>query len=91
MGIININQLNFTKSIGIARKVDHLGRIVLPKELRDSLGLDKNTTIEMYVEDNLIYIKKYCHGCFFCESIKDVVEYKDKTICKSCIYMLKEL
>ncbi len=79
------------KSIGIARRVDHLGRVVVPKELRDSFSLAKDTAIEMYVEDNMIIMKKYYPECFFCESTKDVREYKDKMICKECLENLKEL
>ncbi len=79
------------KPIGIARRVDQLGRVVLPKELRDSHGLEKGELIEMYVEDNVIIMKKYYPECFFCESTKDVEEYKDKLICKECLGNLKEL
>ena len=79
------------KAVGIARKVDQLGRVVLPKELRDSLGIENDDPIEMYPDGNLLYMKKYLPECIFCESTEDIVEYKGKIICKSCICKLKEL
>ena len=47
------------KSVGIVRKVDELGRIVLPAELRNSLGIEKRHPLEIYVEDEYIILKKY--------------------------------
>ena len=79
------------KAVGIARKVDQLGRVVLPKELRDSLEINNGDPIEMYPDGDLLYMKKYLPECIFCESTENVVEYKEKTICMDCISKLKEL
>ncbi len=79
------------KAVGIARKVDQLGRVVLPKELRDSLDMDNGTPIEMYPDGDLLYMKKYLPECIFCENTENVIEYKDKNICLDCIENLKEL
>ena len=47
------------KATGMVRKVDDLGRIVLPKELRTNLGLDIGTPVEFYVDGELVIVKKY--------------------------------
>ncbi len=79
------------KSTGIVRKIDELGRIVLPKELRNTLKIDRRDPMEIYVEDDSIIIRKYEPACMFCGSASDVVTYLDKKICKECIDKLKEL
>jgi len=72
------------KSTGIVRKVDDLGRIVLPKELRDHYGIDVKDPLEIYVEDGNIILSKYEPACIFCGEKRNVVMYKNKTICESC-------
>ena len=72
------------KSTGIVRKVDELGRIVLPIELRRTLGIDIKDSLEIYVEDSKVILKKYEPTCIFCGESNDVVTYADKNICKSC-------
>lgn len=73
------------KSTGIVRKVDELGRIVLPIELRRTLDIDVKDALEIYVEGSQIILKKYESTCVFCGNAKDVVHFKDKNICHSCI------
>lgn len=77
------------KSTGIVRKVDELGRIVLPKELRKMFDIDHKDPIEIYVDGDSIILKKYEPACIFCESATDVVNYMDKRICKECIAKIK--
>lgn len=72
------------KSTGIVRKVDDLGRIVLPKELRDYYGIDVKDPLEIYVEDGSIILSKYEPACIFCGEKRNVVMYKNKTVCESC-------
>lgn len=72
------------KSTGIVRKVDELGRIVIPKELRDYYGIDIKDPLEIYVEDGNIILSKYEPACIFCGEKRNVVNYKNKTICESC-------
>lgn len=79
------------KSTGIVRKIDELGRIVLPKELRNTLKIGHKDAMEIYVEDECIIIKKYEPACIFCGSASDVVTYLDKKLCKDCIEKLKEI
>ena len=73
------------KSIGIVRKVDELGRIVLPKELRTTLDINERDALEIYVDGNTVILKKYEPTCIFCNNIKDVINFKGKNICPSCL------
>mgnify|MGYP004537111097 CR=1 FL=1 len=79
------------KSTGIVRKVDELGRIVLPVELRRQLRIKasknkaESTALEIYVDGDKIVLGKYEPACIFCGEAKEVVNYKGKNICKSCI------
>ena len=73
------------KATGIVRKVDELGRIVVPIELRRSLGIGDRDAVEMFMEENSIIIRKHRPACVFCGSADDTVEYKQKIVCKECI------
>lgn len=73
------------KSTGIVRKVDELGRIVIPIELRRTLGIDVKDALEIYVEDEKIILKKYLPACIFCDSADDVHVIKGKNICAQCL------
>lgn len=76
------------KSTGIVRKVDELGRIVLPIELRRTLDISERDALEIYVDGSAIVLKKYQPACIFCDDARDVTVYKGKNICAKC---LKEL
>jgi transcriptional pleiotropic regulator of transition state genes len=78
------------KSTGIVRKIDGLGRIVLPMELRKTLNIDVKDPLEIYVDGEQIILKKYQPDCLFCGSANDVKNYKGKNICSKCIKELKE-
>ncbi len=79
------------KSTGIVREVDELGRVVIPKEIRNIIGFEKRTPVEILVEGKNIVIKKYTDksACVFCSSKSNLKEYKNKLICKQCIDALK--
>jgi transcriptional pleiotropic regulator of transition state genes len=77
------------KSTGIVRKVDELGRVVLPIELRRTLDIAEKDALEIYVDANSIILKKYEPACIFCSDAKDVVSYKGKNICPNCLKELK--
>ena len=77
------------KSTGIVRKVDELGRIVLPIELRRTLGIDIKDAIEIYVDNSTIVLKKYEPCCIFCGNTADNVLFKEKRVCKDCIEKLQ--
>lgn len=77
------------KSLGIVRRIDQVGRIVLPRELRTLFDLEDNKdAVEIFVEDDKIILKKYEASCIFCGSADDVVTYKNKKVCKACIEKL---
>ncbi len=73
------------KSIGIVRKVDHLGRVVLPKETRDCFGIKDNDPLEFYVDDDKIILKRYLSRCEFCSNTEDLIDFKGRKVCQSCI------
>ena len=78
------------KSTGIIRKIDDLGRIVLPMELRKKLGIDQRDPIEIYVDGDAIILKKHETACIFCGSNKNLIEYKGKHICGDCAKKISE-
>jgi len=78
--------MNEMKSTGIVRKVDELGRIVLPKELRMTLNINEKDPLEIFVdEDGRIVLKKYEPACIFCNSLNDIITFKGHSICRDCM------
>ena len=78
------------KSTGIVRRIDELGRIVLPIELRRTLDIGERETMEIFVEGSSVVLKKYRPTCIFCDSARDVVLFKGKNICTRCLRQLRE-
>ena len=79
------------KATGIVRKVDELGRIVLPIEMRRTLDIAEKDALEIYVEGSSVILKKYRPSCIFCDTAKDIVVYKGKNICPNCLKEIKSL
>ncbi|MBR3133904.1 MAG: AbrB/MazE/SpoVT family DNA-binding domain-containing protein [Clostridia bacterium] len=79
------------KATGILRKIDGLGRIVIPMEIRNKLNISQNDPLEIHVEGNSIVLRKYEPDCTFCGSSRNVVEYKGKNVCEKCIKELNEI
>ena len=79
------------KSTGIVRRVDELGRIVLPAELRRTLDISVKEQMEIFVDGNAVVEKKYAPTCIFCVSAKDVSVFRGKNVCSGCIRSLKGL
>jgi transcriptional pleiotropic regulator of transition state genes len=77
------------KVTGIVRRVDELGRIVLPKELRKTYDIKEKDPIEIFVDEDKIILKKYEPACIFCDNASDVSVYKGKNICKECMDDMK--
>ena len=77
------------KATGIVRKVDELGRIVLPIELRRTLDIAERDPLEIYVEGSAIVLKKYRPTCVFCDSVKDISVYREKNVCARCLRELR--
>lgn len=76
------------KSTGIVRKVDELGRIVLPIELRRTLDIEVKDALEIYVDGSQIILKKYEPACIFCGNAKNVIHFKGKNLCEDCRHEL---
>ena len=79
------------KSTGIIRKVDDLGRIVLPIELRRTLDISERDELEIYMENDQIILKKYEPSCIFCGCDKRLVSYSGKNICRDCVRKMSNL
>lgn len=79
------------KSTGIVRKIDSMGRFVVPIELRNVLGIANTDSIEIFTEDDKIILKKYHPACIFCANADNVTYYKGKLICSECLETLKKL
>lgn len=74
---------------GIVRKIDELGRIVLPMELRKTLDLKVKDSIEISVDKGSIILKKYSPACMFCGKDTKIANFKEKNICLRCLQELK--
>lgn len=78
------------KSTGIVRKIDELGRIVLPMSIRQNLDIKEKDALEIFTDENRIVLQKYEPGCIFCGNADSTIIYENKRICKTCIGKLKE-
>ena len=73
------------KATGIVRRTDYLGRIVIPKEIRRTLEIVEGDPLEIYTEYGQIILKKYEPTCILCGNARDVIDYKGKKFCRSCL------
>lgn len=72
------------KATGIIRKVDELGRVVLPIEMRRILGIEERDAVEICMEDEHIIVRKYENSCIFCGNEENLQEFKGKNVCDDC-------
>ncbi len=72
------------KSTGIVRRVDELGRVVIPIEIRNQFGIAEKDPIEIYVDGSNIVLRKYEESCIFCGNTKNLSEYRGKLVCDKC-------
>jgi transcriptional pleiotropic regulator of transition state genes len=79
------------KSTGVVRKVDELGRIVLPKPLREVMDINEKDSLEIFTDNNRIILQKYHPACEFCNNADNVVYFGEKRICRECIDKIKAL
>ena len=77
------------RSTGIVRKVDELGRIVLPVELRRVMNIQIKDSLEIMTEDDKIILKKYHPACIFCGDARNVTTFKGKLVCVNCLRELQ--
>lgn len=73
------------KSTGIVRRVDELGRIVLPIEIRRTLDINQKDSLEIYVDGKSIVLQKYSSACILCGEAEEIVIFKGKNVCTNCI------
>lgn len=78
------------KSTGIVRKVDELGRIVLPAELRRTLNIAEKDPLEIYVDGDSVILRKHEDRCIFCESKEHILAFQGKHIYLKCLAQLKK-
>lgn len=76
------------KALGVVRKLDSLGRIVLPASLRRSMGLEENTPVEILIDGENVVFKKHVPVCYFCEGKENIIAYQGKNVCVDCITAL---
>lgn len=80
------------KATGIVRKVDELGRIVIPVEIRRIMEIEEKDPLEIFTDDNgMIILRKYGYSCAFCSSENEVKMYQGKNICSKCISKISKL
>lgn len=72
------------KSVGIVRKVDELGRIVIPVELRRKFDIEIKDSMEIYTEEDCIILKKYEPSCIFCGDAKNIFQFNGRNVCPNC-------
>ncbi|MCL2023804.1 MAG: AbrB/MazE/SpoVT family DNA-binding domain-containing protein [Oscillospiraceae bacterium] len=73
------------KSLGIVRKLDDVGRIVVPKELRRLFQIENpNDSVEIFTEEDRIILRKYQPSCIFCKSNSDLFVFSGQKICRDC-------
>jgi len=73
------------KATGVVRKIDILGRVVIPKELRITMGMKDNDPVEFFVADDQVILKKYEPGCIFCGNMDRVNRHKGHNVCTRCM------
>ena len=77
---------------GVTRKVDQLGRIVLPIDLRRKLDIEvEKDSLEIFVDESELYLKKHHPACIFCSGARNIVVFKGKNICRQCIKEIKKI
>ena len=75
---------------GVTRKVDALGRVVLPVEVRRSLGIEVGDLIDVSVEERAVVLRKVDRGCTFCGSVEALREFADRLVCTECAARIGE-
>ena len=78
------------KPVGNIKKVDKLGRILIPVNVRRMLGLSEGSQLEVLTDENSLVLRKYIPQCIFCANDEDLIDYKDSYICKRCLDELNQ-
>ena len=79
------------KYTGICRPVDELGRVVIPKEIRNTLNIKTKDLLEIHIEGDMMILKKNEEKCVLCGGTQELLPYNDKLVCKACAESLKNM
>ena len=79
------------KFTGISRPIDELGRIVIPKEIRNALDMRPKDEIEIYIEDGNMIMRKASPSCAICGKDGELLPFSEKYVCSDCLKKLHEL
>lgn len=79
------------KSTGVVKRIDELGRIVLPKNVRCPMGIETGDNVEIFTDGDKIILKKFQSACIFCDEADDVIFFNEKRVCKACLEKIKAL
>ena len=81
---MQIREIVHVKTAGIVRKVDQLGRIVLPKALRRRYRMDEGELVEILVQGDRIFLEKHYPKCVICAAPGNL-PFKDRFLCEDCL------
>jgi transcriptional pleiotropic regulator of transition state genes len=76
------------RSTGIVRKVDELGRVVIPIELRRNLDIEEKDGLEIFVENDRVILRKYEPACVFCGNFDKIINFMGKNVCNECLTVM---
>jgi len=76
--------------VGEVRRIDKLGRVVIPLEVRRALGIDKGDLLEIYVERGDVVLQKARPACIFCGGGEEIVEFRGRNVCRRCLDLLRQ-
>lgn len=75
---------------GVARRIDHLGRLVIPREYRKVFGIRDGDLLDMTIEGDAVIVRKLQRACVFCDSLDDLGMFKGKLVCAPCLVQLRD-
>jgi transcriptional pleiotropic regulator of transition state genes len=90
VGEKNTKEVGRMADTGIVRRVDDLGRIVIPMELRRTLGINVKDPISISTEGDRIILQKHRDACAICGSEEHTLEVKGRAVCEHCVEEIKE-
>lgn len=76
---------------GMIRKMDNLGRVVIPQELRSALDIQGGDAVELWLENGTLRLRKFAPGCIFCGNSQELAVYEEKYICGVCLRKLRKV
>lgn len=79
------------RDMGVVRKIDALGRVVIPSEFRNMLDLKTGTEVELFANNVSITVRKYRRGCMFCGREKVLINFKGYMVCMSCVSIMSAM